>query len=47
MQAKGDFEKGLRRNSDQRVIIELQVRSLETQIKEMRRRRIESQRNIS
>ena len=46
-EAQSDFEKGLRRNSGQRVIIELHLRSLETQIKEMRRRRIESQRNIS
>ena len=45
--AQSDFDKCLRRNSGQRVLIELHLRSLETQIKEMRRRRIEAQRNIS
>jgi tetratricopeptide (TPR) repeat protein len=46
-EAQSDFEKGIKRNSGQRMIIELHLRSLETQIKEMRRRRIEAQRNIS
>jgi hypothetical protein len=43
-EAQSDSGKGLRRNSGQRVIIELHLRSLETQIKEMRRRRVEAQR---
>ena len=46
-EAQSDFEKGVKRNSGQRVIIELHLRSLESQIKEMRRRRVQSQRNIS
>ncbi|HSE24920.1 MAG TPA: tetratricopeptide repeat protein [Pyrinomonadaceae bacterium] len=46
-EAQSDFEKGLKRSSGDRVIIELHLRNIETQIKEMRRRRAEAQRNIS
>jgi tetratricopeptide (TPR) repeat protein len=46
-EAQRDFEKGIKRNSGQRVIIELHLRSLETQIKEMRRRRAAALRNVS
>jgi len=46
-EAESDFQKVVEPNSGYRVIIELHLRTLETQMKEMRRRRIQAQRNIS
>jgi len=45
--AQSDFEICCKRNNGQRVVIELHLRTVDTQIKEMRRRRREAQRNIS
>jgi tetratricopeptide (TPR) repeat protein len=46
-QAQSDFRTGLEPNSGQRILIQLHLRSLETQIREMRRRRAQAQRKIA
>lgn len=46
-EARSDFQKVIEPNNGQRVIIELHLRTLETQIKEMRRKRIQALRNVS
>jgi tetratricopeptide (TPR) repeat protein len=46
-EADADFRKSLEIHNGQRIIIELHLRTLESQIKLMRRRRVEMQRNLS
>jgi tetratricopeptide (TPR) repeat protein len=45
--AQSDFRNGFEPNSGQRILIQLHLRSLEDQIKEMRRRRAQAQRKIA
>lgn len=45
--ANADFRKGLKIHNGQRIIMELHLRTLELQIKQMRQRRVERQRNVA
>ena len=46
-EAQNDFAIGLKSKSGQRLLVELHLGTLQTQIKEMRRRRLEAMRNVS
>jgi len=46
-EARSDLMQGIRRNSGQHVLVELDLRVLEMQIREMQQRRVQARRNIS